>query len=72
MSANKGDQMSMSSVEDWVMLRIWKRVEPSMTKRKMPSSQGPTCEPSSFFCLKRSLPAHAGSCRDWRFCASRS
>jgi hypothetical protein len=39
----------MSSVEEFVMLRIWKRVDPRMTKRKMPRSQGPTCEDYYFF-----------------------
>lgn len=43
------DQMSMSSVEELVMLSIWKRVDPKITKRKMPSSQGPTWEDSYFF-----------------------
>ena len=42
------DQMRISSVDDWVVLRIWNRVEPMMTKRKMPRSQGPTCDDSSF------------------------
>jgi hypothetical protein len=41
--------MRMSSVEDCAMLRIWKRVDPRITKRKMPSSQGPTEDESSFF-----------------------
>ena len=43
------DQMSMSSVDDCAMLRIWKRVDPKITKRKMPNSQGPTDDDSSFF-----------------------
>jgi hypothetical protein len=43
------DHMSMSSVEELVMLSIWKRVDPKITKRKMPSNQGPICEDSYFF-----------------------
>jgi hypothetical protein len=43
------DQMRISLVEELVVLRIWKRVEPRMTKRKMPSNHGPTLFYSSFF-----------------------
>ena len=43
------DQMSMSSVEDCAMFRIWNRVDPKITNRKMPSNQGPTDDDSSFF-----------------------
>lgn len=43
------DHMSISSVEELAMLSIWKRVDPRMTKRKMPNSQGPIWEDSSFF-----------------------
>lgn len=45
----QSDQMRISSVELLAMLRIWKRVDPMMTKRKIPSSHGPTCEAYSFF-----------------------
>ena len=45
------DQMRMSSVEELVMLMIWKRVEPKITNRKIPKSHGPICEASSFFCI---------------------
>ena len=37
------------------MLRIWKRVDPKMTKRKMPNSQGPTEVDSSFFYIRTSV-----------------
>lgn len=36
------DQMRMSSVDELAMLSIWKSVDPTITKRKMPKSQGPT------------------------------
>lgn len=43
------DQIRISSVDELERLRIWKRVDPRMTKRKMPSSQGPICVDYSFF-----------------------
>jgi len=36
------DQMSISSVDELAMFSIWNRVDPRMTNRKMPNSQGPT------------------------------
>ena len=44
--------MRMSSVDDWVVLRIWKRVEPTITNRKNPISHGPIAELSSFFWVR--------------------
>ena len=43
------DQIRISSVDELERLRIWKSVDPRMTKRKMPSSQGPICVDYSFF-----------------------
>ncbi len=47
--------MRISSVEEEVVLRIWKRVEPMMTNRKIPNSHGPTADYFSFFYLNTEL-----------------
>jgi hypothetical protein len=44
--------MRMSSVEDEVVLRIWKSEEPMITNRKIPRSHGPTVDYFSFFYFK--------------------
>jgi hypothetical protein len=50
------NQMRISSVEEEVVLRIWKSVDPMMTKRKMPKSHGPTADYFSFFYFNIALP----------------
>ena len=43
------DQISISSVEELVVFKIWKRVDPRMTNRKIPKSHGPIWLLYSFF-----------------------
>ena len=50
----------MSSVEEFVMLRIWKRVDPRITKRKMPRSHGPTCDDYYFFYIEKMVREDEG------------
>jgi hypothetical protein len=57
----------MSSAEELFMFRIWKRVDPMMTKRKIPSSQGPTCDDYYFFCIVEKVQGREGFCPKLRF-----
>lgn len=43
------DQISISSVEEAVVFKIWKSVDPRITNKKIPKSQGPIWLPYSFF-----------------------
>jgi hypothetical protein len=44
------------------MLRIWKRVDPRMTKRNIPRSQGPTWDDYYFFYIGKKIREHEGFC----------
>jgi hypothetical protein len=59
------DQISISSVEDVVVFRIWKRVDPRMTNKKIPNSHGPIWLPSSFFYINRIVLERVGTCLGW-------
>lgn len=48
-----------------VVLRIWNRVDPRITNRKIPSSHGPTGEDSSFFYMVGEVLVGVMTYQDW-------